>query len=192
MDPLSPATRRLLDAALVLGPLCYLGLDAVYTVRGWWDGPTGAAHVLLAALYGLTALALVVRARGRLQAVLLAVTVLGVVGNAGVGVDTVQVALGGVDLFREGGPAVVFKALGFFFPLTLLLAAVALRSVTPRWWPPLLGLGALVFPVAHVANIGWLALLDGVLLLVALGSMPRIQREDATAGVPAGVALPVA
>jgi hypothetical protein len=172
----SPA-RRLLDAALVLGPLAYLALDCSYAARGWWDGPTGAAHTVIAALYGITALKLVSVNRGRLQAVLLVVAVLGIVGNAGVGQDTVHVALGGNDLFDENGPATVFKAMGFFFPLTFVLAAAGLRRRTPAWWAPLLALGGVLFPVAHVNNISWLAIADGLVMLLALGSLMRVLRD---------------
>ncbi len=165
-----PATRRLLDAALLAGPLGYLVVDCSYAVRGWDDGPTAALHIVAAALYGLTALALVGLLRGRAQAVLLVVAVLGLVGNAGVGENTLHIALGGNDLFDESGPANLFKTMGFFFPLTFLLAALLLRHRTPRWWSPLLALGALAFPVAHVANISWLAITDALAMLVALGS----------------------
>ncbi|MBV9822491.1 MAG: hypothetical protein JO144_09645 [Actinobacteria bacterium] len=175
---LSAPTERLLDAALLLGPLGYLALDCGYAVRGWDDGPTAALHILAAALYGLTALRLVGLTRGRAQVVLLVVAVLGLVGNAGVGENTLHVALGGNDLFDESGPANLFKAMGFFFPLTFLLAALLLRHRTPRWWPPLLALGAVLFPVAHVANISWLAILDAVLMLVALGSCRQVLRDQ--------------
>jgi len=170
-------TRRLLDASLLLGPLAYLALDCAYSARGWWDGPTGAAHTLVAALYGVTALKLVSINRGRLQSVLLVVAVLGIVGNAGVGTDTVHVALGGNDLFQESGPANVFKMMGFFFPLTLLVAAIGLRRRTPSWWAPLLAVGAVLFPVAHVNNISWLAITDPVIVLLALGSLTRVLRD---------------
>jgi hypothetical protein len=163
-------TERLLDAALLLGPLGYLAVDSSYAVRGWNDGPTAALHIVAAALYGLTALKLVSLTRGRTQALLLVVAVLGVVGNAGVGENTLHVALGGNDLFDENGPANLFKTMGFFLPLTFLLAALALRHRMPRWWSPLLVLGAVLFPVAHVANISWLAIVDAMVMLVALGT----------------------
>jgi hypothetical protein len=186
---LSAPTERLLDASLLLGPLGYLALDCGYAVRGWDDGPTAALHILAAALYGLTALRLVGLVRGRAQAVLLAVAVLGLVGNAGVGENTLHVALGGNDLFDESGPANLFKTMGFFFPLTFLLAALLLRHRTPRWWPALLALGAVLFPVAHVADISWLAILDAVLMLVALGSCRQVLRDrqpDRWPGAAAG------
>lgn len=171
---LDAPSRRLLDASLVLGPLAYLALDCAYAARGWWDGPTGAAHTVIAALYGITALKLVSINRGRLQAALLAVAVLGIVGNAGVGQDTVHVALGGNDLFDASGPATVFKMMGFFFPLTFLITAVGLRRRTPVWWAPLLAVGAVLFPLAHVNNISWLAITDAVIMLLALGSLTRV------------------
>jgi hypothetical protein len=174
-------SRRLLDASLLLAPLAYLALDCSYAVRGWDDGPTAAFHLLAAALYGIAALRLVALTHGRGQAVLLAVAVLGLVGNAGVGENTLHIALGGNDLFDESGPANVFKSMGFFFPLTFLLAAVLLRRRTPVWWSPLLAVGAVLFPIAHVANISWLAILDALVMLAALGSCTALVRSDADA-----------
>jgi hypothetical protein len=171
---LDDAPRRLLNAGLVLAPLAYLAVDCSYAVRGWDDGTTAALHIIAAALYGLAALKLVTLVRGRAQALLLVVAVLGIIGNAGVGENTLHVALGGNDLFHEQGPANVFKTMGFFFPLTFVLAALALRRRAPSWWPALLALGAVLFPIAHVANIGWLAILDGLIMLAALGTCASV------------------
>ncbi len=168
---------RLLDVSLLLGPLAYLFLDSTYVARGWWDADAGALHIVVAAVYGLTALRLVTLARGRLQAVLAVVAVLGIVGNAGVGHNTLSVGLGGIDLFMEDGPANVFKSMGFFFPLTLLLGALALRGRVPAWTWLTLALAAVVFPVAHVQNIGWLALADAVAVVLALGFVFANRRE---------------
>ncbi len=176
--------RRVLDAALLVAPLAYLALDCSYAVRGWDDGPTAALHLLAAALYGLAALRLVTSTRGRAQAVLVVVSLLGTIGNAGVGVNTLQVSLGGIDLFDASGPANVFKTMGFFFPLTFLLAAVWLRHHTPRWWSPLLALGAVLFPIAHVGDISWLAVVDALIMLAALGTYRSV--------VGAGAAQPPA
>lgn len=169
-------TERLLNASLLVAPLAYLAVDSSYAVRGWDDGPSAAMHIIAASLYGLAAVKLVSMTTGRTQAVLLVVAILGVVGNAGVGENTLHVALGGNDLFDANGPANVFKSLGFFFPLTFLLAAFALRTRTPAWWPALVVLGAVLFPIAHVANISWLAIVDAVLMLLALGTLTRIVR----------------
>ena len=169
---------RLLDAGLLLGPLAYLAVDCSYAVRGWDDGPTAALHVLAAALYGLAALRLVTLTRGRIQVALIVVAVLGIIGNAGVGENTLHIATGGNDLFDEHGAANVFKAMGFFFPLTFLLAAFSLRRRTPSWWSPLLALGAVLFPIAHVANISWLAIVDAVVMLAALGSCAAFVRQS--------------
>jgi hypothetical protein len=174
---LAAPTERLLDAALLLAPLAYLVVDCSYAVRGWNDGPTAAMHVLAAAVYGLAAIKLVTLTRGRTQALLLVVAVLGIIGNAGVGDNTLHIALGGNDLFDEKGPANVFKTMGFFFPLTFLLASLSLRRRTPLWWPPLLALGAVLFPIAHVANISWLAIVDALVMLAALGTCTRVVRK---------------
>lgn len=171
-DP-SPVDR-LLDASLLLAPLAYLVVDSCYAVRGWDDGMTAALHIVAAGLYGLAALKLVSLTSGRTQAALLVIAVLGVIGNAGVGENTLHIATGGNDLFDEHGPANLFKAMGFFFPLTFLVTAVALRRRTPAWWSPLLALGAVLFPAAHVTNTGWLAVTDAVVMLLALGACARV------------------
>ena len=75
--------------------------------------------------------------------------------------------------------------MGFFFPLTLLLGAVALRGLVPLWNAALLALGAVLFPVAHVDNISWLAIVDALVLVVALGSVFAVRHEldvEPTAG----------
>ncbi len=174
--PTSPA-ERLLGATLILAPLAYLAVDCSYAVRGWDDGTTAALHVLAAALYGLAALKLVSLTSGRLQAVLVVVAVLGIIGNAGVGDNTLHIATGGNDLFDEGGPANLFKALGFFFPLTFLLSALALWRRTPIWWSGCLLVGAVLFPIAHVGNIAWLAIVDALIMLAALGTCAAALRS---------------
>lgn len=186
-------TAALLNASLVFGPVAYLFLDCTYAARGWWDASTGALHIVVAALYGVTAIRLVGFTRGRLQAVLLLVALLGIVGNAGVGDDTLHVGLGGNDLFLEDGPANVFKTMGFFFPLTLLLAVPGLWGRVPVWSSALLAVGAVLFPVAHVQNISWLAILDAVVLVLALGHLFVVRHElEASSGSPALAADAVA
>lgn len=165
---------RLLGASLLLAPLAYLVVDSCYAVRGWDDGTTAALHVVAAGIYGLAALKLVGLTSGRTQVVLLVIAVLGIIGNAGVGENTLHIATGGNDLFDEHGPANLFKTMGFFFPLTFLVAAAALRHRTPAWWSAVLVVGAVLFPVAHVANIGWLAITDAVIMLIALGTCSRV------------------
>ncbi len=171
-------TQRLLDASLLLAPVAYLVVDCSYGVRGWDDGPTAAGHLLAAALYGLAALRLATLSRGRLQAVILVVAVLGIIGNAAVAENTLHIAAGGNDLFDENGPAAVFKMMGFFFPLTFVLSAVALRRRVPAWWALLVALGAVLFPIAHVANLTWLAILDGLVMLAALGTCTSLLRRS--------------
>lgn len=175
-EPATPI-QRLLDTSLLLAPLAYLVVDSSYAVRGWDDGATAALHIVAAGLYGLAALKLVSLVPGRTQAVLLTIAVLGIIGNAAVGENTLHIATGGNDLFDESGPANLFKTLGFFFPLTFLVAAVALRRRTPPWWAPLLATGAVLFPVAHVLNISWLAILDAGIMLIALGTCSAVVRQ---------------
>jgi hypothetical protein len=57
------------------------------------------------------------------------------------------------------------------FPLTVLLAAYALRRAQPAWIVGVLAVAGLVWPVAHIANIAWLAVLVNAALVKALGAL---------------------
>ena len=146
-----------------------------------WDAQTGALHIVAAALYGVTALRLVTLAEGRLQAVLLVVAMLGVVGNAGVGTTRCTSGSAATTSSWKDGPPTSSRRWGS-------------SSRSPCCWPPwpfgsgcrvvsaLLAVGALMFPVAHVLNLSWLAILDGVVLVFALGYLFTIRHELDAAG----------
>lgn len=167
-DAPSP-TDRLLTASLVAGPLVYLTGDTVFAVRGWQaDGAGGVVEVLGSILYGLTLLAVAEQLprRSRLRAALVVALLVGLAGNVAYGFDAVHVALGDVSLVDRSGAAVLIKPLGLFFPLSLLLAAVALGRLGRRAAAGLVALGAVVFPVAHIGNVPWLAVAGNVVLVL--------------------------
>lgn len=181
-------TDRLLHASLLAAPLLYLAADSLYALRGWDDPAAGVLHVLAATGYVLVLLRAVEWNRGVLAAVLLGVGVLGAAGNIGYGFNTLHVALGDTDLNDAGGAATLIKVLGLCFPLTLLLIAVGLRR--ERIGAPavavVVGVAAVGWPVAHIANIGWLAVLVNVLLAGAFGVLAVTRAAD-TARQPAPV-----
>jgi len=162
---------RLLTASLIIGPVLSLIADVVYATRGWDDPTAGLLHVLAAAGYALVVIRLAAHGTGWPVVALLVVGVLGVVGNAGYGFNTIHVSLGDTDLVDATGAATVIKPLGLCFPLTLLLAAVVLRRAAPMWTVVLLALSAVAWPVAHIANVGWLAVAVNVLLVAAFGGV---------------------
>jgi hypothetical protein len=168
--PGSPVDR-VLTACLVIAPVIYLIADLLYATRGW-DDPTAAVfHVLGAIGYTLVLLRLVTWGEGAPAAVLLVVGVLGAAGNVAYGFNTIHVSLGDTDLVDAAGAAVLIKPLGLCFPLTLLLAAVVLRRVQPTWVIAALAAAGIAWPVAHIANIGWLAVLVNAALVVTCGRM---------------------
>lgn len=174
----TPATT-LLRFSLLAGPLFYLFVDSLYSARGWTDGWTANLHAIGAVIYGGTALALVLLTRGRWQAVLAVVALLGAAGNAGVADNTLHVSLGAKDLFDStASTAQLVKFGGFFFPMTFLIAAVAIRVAVPVWSRVLLALGAVIFPMAHVGNISVLAIVDAVVMVVALGGIWLALRSE--------------
>ena len=168
--PGSPVDR-VLTACLLVAPVIYLIADILYAARGW-DDPTAAVfHILGAVGYCLVLLRLVTWSDGVPAAVLLIVGVLGAAGNVAYGFNTIHVSLGDTDLVDAAGAAVLIKPLGLFFPLTLLLAAAALRRLQPVWIVAALAVAGIAWPVAHIANLGWLAVLVNAVLVAIFARM---------------------
>jgi hypothetical protein len=162
---------RVLTAGLVIGPVLYLIADILYATRGW-DDPTAAVfHVLGSIGYAFAVLRVVSWCDGWTAAILLVVGMIGVAGSVAYGFNTIHVSLGDTDLVDATGAATLIKPLGLFFPLAFLLCAVALRRTAPGWVVGLLAAAGLVWPVAHIANIGWLAVLVNAVLVVSFGAL---------------------
>ena len=188
--PGSPIDRVLTWSLLVV-PVGYLLADLLYALRGWDDPTAGVLHVVFATLYGLVALqvvALTAQRPGWSLAVLLAGAV-GTVGNAAYGFETVHVSLGHTALVHTAGAANLIKPYGLAFPLTLFLAAVAL--VLAGRLSPVTGIvfaiTALLWPVAHIANLGWLAVAVNAALIGVFAQLWHASRTpgDPGAGDPA-------
>jgi hypothetical protein len=166
-------TDRLLTASLLVGPLLYLAADVTYAARGWDDPTAGTLHVLGAIGYGFVVLRV---ARWLPPASVLAATVLltgliGLAGNVAYGFDTIHVSLGDVALVDRSGAATLIKPLGLFFPLSFALVALGLARLGRRWQAGLVLAAMIAWPVAHIGNIGALAVPVNVALVVAFGSL---------------------
>jgi hypothetical protein len=178
---------RLLTASLVVAPAVSLLADVLYATRGWDDPAAAVVHVLGAVGYTLVLVRLVTLGDGALAAALLVVGAFGAAGNVAYGFNTIHVSLGDTDLVDATGAAVLIKPLGLCFPLTLLLGAALLRRRAPAWTVALLAAGALAWPVAHIANIGWLAVLVNAALVAAFTSVAAtLSRTPDQAPVPVG------
>jgi hypothetical protein len=179
--PTATPLDRLLTAAVPVSFGLTLISSVLYALRGWDDPTAALLHILGGAVGGLA----VVRLAGYLErapwlaAVALAVGELGCAGVVGYGFNTVEVGLGGVDLIQASGVAVVLKPLGLCWPAALLLVGIGLaragRAVLPYGVAAVVG--ALLFPVSRIANIGWLAVLVDVVLLAALTAVPLAGRD---------------
>jgi hypothetical protein len=179
--PGSPVDR-LLTASMFTAPLIYLIADSLYAARGWDDSVAAVFHVLGAIAYTFVLLRLVTWSDGGLAAALLFVGAVGVAGNVAYGFNTIHVSLGDTDLVDATGAATLIKPLGLCFPLMLLLAAAALRRTAARWSVALLAVAAVAWPVAHIGNIGWLAVVVNGCLVVAFATVAA--RAPSTAPGP--------
>ncbi|MET7419765.1 hypothetical protein [Dactylosporangium sp. NPDC005555] len=168
--PATPVDRAL-TASLFFAPVIYLIADVLYAVRGWDDPAAAVVHVLGATAYIILMLKLVDLGRGVLAAVLLVVGALGAAGNVAYGFNTIHVSLGDTDLVDASGAATLIKPLGLCFPLTLLLGAAVLRRTQPLWAVVLLAVAGAAWPLAHIANIGWLAVLVNVALVAVFAAV---------------------
>lgn len=176
--PGSP-TDRLLTAFLVLAPLTYLVADILYAARGWDDATAGVVHVLAATAYTLVVLRVVTWTDGPLAAALLLAGVIGAAGNVAYGFNTIHVSLGDTDLVDATGAAALIKPYGLFFPLSLLLAAVTLRRTADARLVGVLAAAAIVWPVAHIGNVAWLAVAVNVALLVGFTALAAQHTSEA-------------
>jgi hypothetical protein len=166
-------TDRLLTAALLVGPLLYLAADVTYAARGWDDPTAGTLHVLGAIGYGFVVLRVArwLPPASVLAAAILLTGLIGLAGNVAYGFDTIHVSLGDVALVDRSGAATLIKPLGLFFPLSFALVALALARLGRRWQAGLVLVAMIAWPVAHIANIGALAVPVNVALVVAFGSL---------------------
>jgi hypothetical protein len=167
-------SERLLTGSLVVAPAVYLIADLLYATRGWDDPTAGVVHVLAAVGYTLVMYRLVTLRNSMLAAVLLVVGAFGAAGSVAFGFNTIHVSLGDTDLVDATGAAALIKPLGLGFPLTLLLGAAVLRRIAPTWTVALLAVSAIIWPVAHIANIGWLAVAVNATLVVAFGAVAAV------------------
>jgi hypothetical protein len=163
---------RLLTASLVVAPVLYLIADVLYALRGWEsDSAGGVFHVLGALAYTLVLVRVATWTSDGLATALLVVGSIGIAGNVAYGFDSIHVALGDLSLVDQGGAAVLIKPLGLAFPLMVLMCAVALRAVAPRWVVLLIGVAGLAFPVANIGNIPALGVAVSIAAVVGFGAL---------------------
>jgi hypothetical protein len=180
----STPLERLLTASLVVAPAIYLIADLLYATRGWDDPTAAVMHILGAVGYTLVMVRLATLGKGNSAAVLLLAGAFGAAGDVAYGFNTIHVSLGDTDLVDATGAAALIKPLGLCFPLTLLLGAAVLRGMVPTWTVVLLAASAIVWPVAHIANIGWLAVAVNA-ALVAVFSTVAVELRRTPDPIPA-------
>ena len=165
-------TDSLLTASLLIAPLLSLATDTVYAVRGWDDAGGGVLHVLGAVAFGLVTLRVAdwLPRASLLGAAIVLTGVVGLAGNVAYGFEAIHASLGDTALVDQPGAANLIKPLGLFFPLALVLVGVALVRLGRRWQGVLTVAAMVVWPAAHVANVGWLAVVVNVALVAALGT----------------------
>ncbi len=166
-------TDRLLTGALLVAPLVYLSADTIYAARGWDDPTAGVLHVLGAIAYGFVVLRIAswLPRTSRLAAWILLTGLIGMVGNAAYGFEAIHMSLGDTQLVDQPGAANLIKPLGLFFPLSFALIAWALIRVGHRWQGVAALMAVLVWPVAHIGNLGVAAVVADIALAIALGSL---------------------
>jgi hypothetical protein len=166
-------TARVLTASLLAAPVLYLAADSLYAARGWDDAGAGVLHVIAAIAYGFVVLAVAswLPRESWLTAALVVVGLVGMAGNVAYGFDAIHTSFGDTKLVDRDGAANLIKVLGLFYPLSLLLVGVALGRLGHVPQACAVGIAAVAWPVAHIANIAELAVPLNVILTLALGSL---------------------
>lgn len=174
---------RLLTASLVFAPLLYLAADSTYAALGWADPVAGVLHVVGAIAYGFVVLRIVawLPRQPILGLLILLSGLIGMAGNVAYGFETIHMSLGDVQLVLRDGAANLIKPIGLFFPLSFALIAVALVRLGHRWQGGLLFVAILGWPIAHILNLGPVAIAVNLGLVVALGSLAWSRRSFSAA-----------
>ncbi|MGA5299970.1 hypothetical protein ACPCHT_08580 [Nucisporomicrobium flavum] len=105
--------------------------------------------------------------------------VFGTAGNVAYGFNIIHVSLGDTDLVDAPGAAALIKPLGLLFPLAILLSAWVLRRIARPWATVTLAVAGVAWPVAHIADIAWLAVLTNLALVVVFGALAMRQTQPA-------------
>jgi hypothetical protein len=170
-------TEKLLTASLVFAPVLYLVADATYAARGWEDGVAGVLHVLGAIAYGFVVLRIAawLTARPRLGVAVLVAGLIGMAGNVAYGFDTIHASLGDTALVDQPGVANLIKPLGLFCPLSFVLIAIGLVLLRCRWQGVVVLGASILWPIAHIGNVAWLAVVVNALLVIGLGAVAWTQ-----------------
>jgi hypothetical protein len=169
--PGTPA-ERMLTSALVVAPVIYLAADSVYASQGWRSGTGGVLHVLGAIGYGILVLRVATWVPGGtwLTTGLVFTAVAGAIGNAAYGFEAIHQSFGDTPLVDRSGAAILIKPLGLLFPLSLALVAWTFKRLGLQRQAAAVLIAAVLWPVAHIANIAPLAIGVNVVLVVALGT----------------------
>lgn len=164
-------TDRVLNLSLIVAPLLYLVTDTIYATAGWDSATAGSLHVLGAIAYGLVVLRIAAWApsNSALAAALVLTAVAGAVGNAAYGFEAIHQSLGDMALVDRSGAAAVIKPLGLLFPLSMLLVSWVLQRLGIRLSAVLVLVGAIGWPIAHIANLGAVAVAVNLLFVIAFG-----------------------
>ncbi len=164
-------TDRMLNLSLIVAPLLYLATDTIYATAGWDSATAGVLHILGAIAYGLVVLRIAtwLPSNSGLAAALVITAVAGAVGNAAYGFEAIHQSFGDMALVDRDGAATVIKPLGLLFPLSMALVAWALQRLGHRLPAALVLVGAIGWPIAHIANLGAAAVAVNLLFVVAFG-----------------------
>lgn len=176
--PAGSPTEHLLTAALLFGPLLSLAADTTYAATTWHNPVAGVLHVIAATAYGFVVLRIAswLPHQSRLTLLITVTGIIGLAGNVAYGFDTIHMSLGDVALVDQTGAAGLIKPYGLFFPISVALMAWGLSRLSHRWQAALIFVAAIAWPVAHIADITWLAVVVNVALVVGFGSLVWAKR----------------
>lgn len=195
---------RTTTAALVLAPIVMLASTIAYVMGNQGLSAGAAAGTLQIWAFIAYAIALVGLVRAlereapRLAATGLVLALIGCVGGGAYGMDSIQAAVLGGTIDSSAAAPFALRIPGLAFPLALLILGVLLtrtRVTAPASSVPVI-VGAVLFPVARIADIAAVAVASDLALLVGFcwiaaqlanrGTEPAIATRDThTRGVTA-------
>jgi hypothetical protein len=168
---------RTTTVALVLAPMVMLASTIAYVVggQGLSEGAAAGAIQIWAFIAYAVALVGLVRtveaAAPRAAAAGLVLALIGCVGGAAYGMDSIQAAVLGGTIESSAATPFALRLPGLAFPLALVLLGTLLARLRVAAAPSavLVILGGLLFPISRIADLPAVAVTSDLALLVGFG-----------------------
>jgi hypothetical protein len=190
--PVNPVMRTTTTVALVVAPIVMMASTIAYVVgdQGLSEGAAaGAIQIWAFIAYAVALVGLARTVEGaapRLAATGLVLALIGCVGGAAYGMDSIQAAVLGGTIESSAATPFALRIPGLAFPLALVLLGTLLARCRVAAAPSamLVIVGGLLFPISRIADLPAVAVASDLVLLVGFAWIAAQLTRGAVAPAP--------